>query len=139
MRMKKLSAAVGGAALVLAGMTMVAPAYAGSPTCPLGYGCLWDFEDYGGFAYQQQYPGAVRSDVDNRANSAKANGNRCNTTRFYDNRTKTGKYFVMYSATRIGRNYQDPNLANGAGEGPYAGENWNNRVSYVWFGGQGCK
>lgn len=139
MRMKKLSAAVGGAALVLAGMTMVAPAYAGSANCPLGYACLWDSEDYGGFAYQQQYTKAVRSDVNNRANAAKANGNICDTTRFYDNRSMTGKYFVLYSQTKKRFNYQDPYLTNGAGEGPYSRENWENRVSYIWFGGKGCK
>lgn len=116
-------------------------ATAGSGGCTLGYACLWEHRDYEGKSYGKQYDGPVVSTMTNKASSAAANGNQCHMARFYDAATgPTGAYFELYSETRMDRNYRDPNLRNGAGVGPYAKQNWNDRVSYIYFlGGSNCR
>ncbi|WP_338022167.1 peptidase inhibitor family I36 protein [Arcanobacterium pluranimalium] len=120
---------------------MVAPiASAGTGNCKAGASCLWTQNDYnGGFAYNEDHSSPVYSGINNRANSVVANGASCPVTAFYDYRDgNSGSYFMLYSRTRIGSNYQDPNLSNGAGVGPeeypeWASENWSNRISRVTY------
>ncbi len=39
----------------------------------------------------------------------------------------------MLDSQQHGRNYQDPNLSNGAGYGKNWIQNWENRISYILF------
>lgn len=72
--------------------------------------------------------------MNNKASSAAANGNLCYRTRFYDYAGgASGSYFELYSQTMVNSNYRDPNLRNGAGIGMHRDQNWNDRVSYIWF------
>jgi len=129
------------AILCFGGMGIIGPAaQAGTGACTLGYACLWQNNDYNGTDYGKLYNGSVVSTMDNKASSAASNGKTCSKTRFYDSSNGTGKYFELSSQYLVGSNYRDPNLSNGAGVGPYSGENWSDRVSYIAFsGGTGCK
>lgn len=142
MKKSRLSIIVAaGSAVLLSAVGFVAPAWAGSGACQRGYACLWEDGDYEGLSYGKQYNGTVVSTMNNKASSATANGNLCLRTRFYDNSGgPSGSYFELYSQTQMATNYRDPNLKNGAGLGPYKGQNWDNRVSYIYFlGGANCK
>ena len=117
------------------------PASAGTGACQLGYACIWEHNDYEGLSYGKRYNGPVVSSINNMASSATANGNLCHRTRYYDYAGgPSGSYFELYSQTMVNSNYRDPNLRNGAGIGAYRDQNWNDRVSYIWFyGGPNCK
>ncbi|USR79978.1 hypothetical protein [Arcanobacterium pinnipediorum] len=108
---------------------------AGNPYCPLGASCVWTGNDYYGVRgenYDNSSP--VHSSIHNRGNSAAANGASCWATQFYDFRGgNSGSYFILYSKSMRGENYQDPYLANGAGVGPYANQDWANRISRITY------
>lgn len=108
--------------------------------CKSGYACIWEHDSYSGRSYGGSVAGPVASTINNMASSASANGARCTTARYYDSgSTNSGSYFDLYSRQLMGYNYRDPNLTNGAGYGPYATQNWDNRVSRIIFlGGSYC-
>lgn len=99
-------------------------------SCALGWGCLWQGSNYSGKWAANQYDGFVNTTV---SNSAWANGNSCHRTSFRTGSGSTNHFFILDSQTRIGSNYRDPNLSNGAGRGQYSGENWKDRVRYIRF------
>ncbi len=78
--------------------------------------------------------GAART----KHNSAGANGNLCEYTRFYN--SASSKYFVLKSASWSGPGQtRDPDLSNGAGGSGAKDENWTNRVrSLKFLGGSNC-
>ncbi|WP_346727644.1 peptidase inhibitor family I36 protein [Mobiluncus mulieris] len=101
--------------------------------CPRGYACLWQYKDYRGYPWNtSSHRATVGGNLNNNSNSAAANG-RCKKTYFYDNDDLTGHYFYLASQHRVGGNYQDPFLRNGAGKGPFAHENWENRIGSIKF------
>lgn len=104
--------------------------------CDLGYSCLWMERTYEGTSYGTERSKTKVADwLYKLGNSAGANGRACDHTRYYESWSYTtgnpsGKYFTLYSEHRIGSNYRDPNLSNGAGfDG--TGINWANRVGAV--------
>lgn len=105
-------------------------------SCALGWGCIWKNNNYGGTWDARQYNGVVSMTT---SNSAWANGNSCHRTSFRTGPFDNNPYFILDSQTRIGTNYRDPNLANGAGTGPYNGQNWKDRIRYIrFFQGANC-
>ncbi|MCU9995435.1 peptidase inhibitor family I36 protein [Mobiluncus mulieris] len=101
--------------------------------CPVGYACIWQNKHYNGrYWFQSNHEQVTPDGMNNKASSAAANGSKCRITRFYDSPSPSGAFFILDSQQH-GRNYQDPNLSNGAGYGKNWIENWENRISYILF------
>lgn len=121
-----------------------APASADLNDCASGQGCLWANNSYTS-AYYRTYDKVdnydnknweipSRTNVGNNASSSAGYGNTCNAS-FYANTYQSGHNFNYYRPS-IGGVIRDPNHSNGAGWGPYAGENWDNRISSLrWYCG----
>jgi hypothetical protein len=119
------------AALTAVGLTTGLAGVANAAECGAGYTCIWQNNDYAGSYNWRSYTSGNFS-LSNAASSAGANGQSCTWSRFYDGVGQSGGWFTLYSATRVGSNYQDPYLANGVGYDG-AGVNWDNRVSSYLF------
>ncbi|NMW64407.1 peptidase inhibitor family I36 protein [Mobiluncus mulieris] len=101
--------------------------------CPVGYACIWQNKHYNGrYWFQSNHEQVTPDGMNNKASSAAANGSKCRITRFYDSPSPSGAFFMLDSQQH-GRNYQDPNLSNGAGYGKNWTQNWENRISYILF------
>ena len=137
MKLKKsIGAVLATLAVSSTGLIALAPiASAGVENCQLGAACLWSDYDFNGFkAWNEDPESQVHPSIDNKSKSAAANGASCSATYFYDfYRGRTGSYFILNSKTRIGTNFRDPDLSNGAGIGKYRYQNWENRVSNITF------
>ncbi|MFT0848947.1 hypothetical protein VR010_14505 [Actinomycetaceae bacterium L2_0104] len=123
--------------------TEVSPLAAGG--CTLGWGCVWRNSNYGGAWAASDYNSFLRLSSDEAgvaktvSNSAWANGNLCHATSFRTGSMDSHHYFILDSQTRRVTNFKDATLSNGAGRGPWAGENWQNRVRYLrFFDGPNC-
>jgi len=132
--------------MLLSGLSLAAPAAQAAPGCTLGWACVWRDANYGGPWAAAPADGFLSKASDKggtakyQSNSAWANGNACHRTSFRTGSRNGDKFFILDSETRVGSNYRDPNLANGAGRGDYSGENWKNRVRYIrFFDGPNCK
>lgn len=133
-KLTKMFASILVTASVSAGaVALSAPAQAGSGGCTLGYACLWESRYFEGRSYGKKFDGVVKASIDNNSNAAAANGKSCGVTRFYDAYTYRGSYFYLQSETKERTNYRDPYLTNGAGKGPNSDENWQDRISYIYF------
>ena len=126
--------------------TGVTAAQAGTGYCALGSACAWKDASYEGGLHRTEINISLYWDVwfNDVTTSVAANGRSCNYTRFYadtyltvrGNDAGSGNWFTLYSKTRMGQNYQDPNLTNGAGfDG--TGTDWNDKVSAITF--TGCR
>ncbi len=114
-------------------------ASAADSNCPLGAACAFDGYAYSGPTVVTAYNNTNLwgTSYNDDASSAAANGRNCKYSRFYADTTYSsggsGPYFTLYSKYKLGYNYQDPDLSNGAG---YNGSgNWDNRVSAIEFAG----
>ncbi|TBW20871.1 hypothetical protein EZJ44_08055 [Arcanobacterium bovis] len=135
---RSLKASIAAVTLAATSLVVAAPiASAGTGACPLGASCVWIHYNYDGIAGENySHSSPVHASRDNNTKSAAANGKSCYATHFYDYRWgNSGSYFTLYSKYMKGSNYQDPNLSNGAGVGPYANENWADRISRVTYDG----
>ncbi|WP_369374474.1 hypothetical protein AB1046_09005 [Promicromonospora sp. Populi] len=115
-----------------------APASADLSQCAPGQVCLWEDDSYVP-GYYGIYGTANNMDavrwsvggrsafVGNNSSSSAGYGNECNVS-LYESANQSGHYF-NYHRPSIGGTYRDPNHSNGAGWGPYAAEDWDNRVS----------
>lgn len=133
---KVLSSMVAVLALGATGFVATIPvAEAVGSNCPPSASCVWTGSYYTqirGENYDNSSP--VHPSINNRGNSAAANGASCWATRFYDNTwASSGSYFTLYSERIVGTNYRDSSLGDGAGTGPYAHENWANRISRITY------
>ncbi|MGV9182753.1 peptidase inhibitor family I36 protein [Arcanobacterium canis] len=142
--MKKIAALAASALVGISSIAFAVPASAGTGECKLGYACLWENRSFDGRSYGKNRDGAVTPSMNNRASSAAANGNVCYATRFYDYANPVGGgFFILWSETKKGKNYKDPNLSNGAGWDVYGNlvkDNWEDRISYIMFtGGASCR
>ncbi|WP_164984152.1 peptidase inhibitor family I36 protein [Oerskovia turbata] len=135
MKLRSLAAVLLAAVFGLGG---VAAAQAATP-CYSGTACLWQHSGYGGTKYSvsANWGSYYNTVMLNAASSAAANGAGCKKTRFYED-VNAGEdvtrpwYFQLYSQQRLGYNYQDPDLKNGAGIGGWpsgpGGNGWNDTV-----------
>ncbi|WP_149205101.1 hypothetical protein [Actinotalea subterranea] len=110
------------------------PAAAAPGVCSNGWACRFPYNDYDlGNLYQQnnQYSDADFAIADNWADSVISQGNSCRTS-WYKDANYGGASFYLHRVVD-GYNYQDPNLSNGAGQGPYSGSNFSNNLTSLKF------
>jgi len=133
--------------IAFGGVVMTAgAANAAAGDCSPKYWCAWEHTNYQGDQWGSSYnkyntttyapPFSYGSN--DRFSSVSANGTSCAYTRFFEHADGKGKSFKLYSQTMKKTNWKDPMLSNGAGILSDGGssENWNDRISSVWF--EGC-
>lgn len=123
------------AVLAVAGVGAAGPASAAEiGICTTGWACTFPYNNYEYTNnYQQNYQYSI-SDFfvgDNWADSVMSYGRSCRTS-WYKNANYGGASFYMMRQAD-GYNYQDPNLSNGAGSGPYSGSNFSNSLTSLKF------
>lgn len=116
-------------------------AQAGDGLCASGYACGYDSISYDGAAMGTQKGSSnwANNGFSDRADSASTNGAACKYTDFYDtwgllDSVPSGMLFTLYSRQKVGSNYRDPNLSNGAGFNS-AGTDIRNRIGASVFWG----
>ncbi|MBM7824331.1 hypothetical protein JOD55_000158 [Arcanobacterium pluranimalium] len=133
---RSLKASIAALALAATSLVVAAPiANAGTGACPLGASCMWSESNYNGrYGYNTDHSSPVIAYMNNQASSIAANGRSCHFTQFFDWRDgNDGSYILLRSQYLEGFNFRDPLLSNGAGEGPFRDQNWDNRISRVTY------
>lgn len=127
------------AAVVLAAGAGLVPAAGAQAAgdCWSGYACGYEHLDYTGAVYGTALTTQRWSSGDfaNVATGASANGASCKATRFYRSYDYTklqpyGDYFTLQSQQRVGSNWKDPDLRNGAGG---SSGDWNDDIEATRF------
>ncbi|QFU99828.1 hypothetical protein KDY119_03364 [Luteimicrobium xylanilyticum] len=110
---------------------------AGAATAPSGYMCGYEDQTYAGHDYCVSLDTVHWAAFPNTASSAAANGKNCSWSRYWSGwgrltQAPAGDHFTLYSEVKVGENYRDPNLSNGAGfDG--AGINFNDTIESSEF------
>jgi len=138
--MRKSRVVIAGLLAALAMGFGVSSASAAPGVCSSGYSCVWYYSHYntlvgsGAESAVSLNSGNFPAAIANKSNSAWANGGSCNYTEFWTQYLQAGSKFTLYSQTRLGSNYRDPQLSNGAGfDG--AGINFANDIASYRFTG----
>ena len=122
----------------LAVLGIATPATAGTDQCWNGAACVWKNSSYtnlfrGMVTSSKDYHVTAWSDgtfsLGDEVSSVRSQGNTCRVKFFRNRNYEDTDKFIYFNRVADGSNYQDPYLSNGGGAGPWAGENWNDRIS----------